>query len=44
MMAVNSAEHQAVLPKTVKDRDQLQDGILQSKLSKTSWNVIRLGR
>ena len=44
MKAVNSAEHQAVLPKTVTDRDQLQDGILQSKLSKTSWNVIRLGR
>ena len=44
MKAVNSAERQAVLPKTVTDRDQLQDGILQSKLSKTSWNVIRLGR
>ena len=44
MKAVNSVEHQVVLPKTVADRDQLQDGILQSKLSKTSWNVIRLGR
>ena len=44
MKAVNSAESQTVLPKTVGDRDQLQDGLLQSKLGKASWNVIRLGR
>ena len=44
MKAVNSAESQTVLPKTVGDRDQLQDGLLQSKLGKASWNVIRLGK
>ena len=44
MFAVNSAEKQAVLPKSVTDRDQLENGILTSKLSKASWNVIRLGK
>ena len=44
MFAVNSAEKQAVLPKSVTDRDQLESGILTSKLSKASWNVIRLGK
>ena len=44
MLAVNTAEHQAVLPKAVTDRDQLVDGILTSRLGKASWNVIRLGK
>ena len=44
MLAVNSAEKQTVLPKTVHDRDELKDGILTSRLGKASWNVIRLGK
>ena len=44
MLAVNTAGHQAVLPKAVTDRDQLVDGILTSRLGKASWNVIRLGK
>ena len=44
MMAVNSADKQTVLPKTVNDRDELKDGILTSRLGKASWNVIRLGK
>ena len=44
MLAVNTAEHQAVLPKAVTDRDELVDGILTSRLGKASWNVIRLGK
>ena len=44
MKAVNSAERQTVLPKNVSDRDELQDGILTSRLGKASWNVIRLGK
>ena len=41
---MNSAGRQTVLPKTVTDRDELKDGLLQSRLGKTSWNVIRLGK
>ena len=44
MKAVNSAGRQTVLPKTVTDRDELKDGLLQSRLGKASWNVIRLGK
>ena len=44
MLAVNTAGHQAVLPKAVTDRDELVDGILTSRLGKASWNVIRLGK
>lgn len=44
MKAVNTAECQNVLPKSVADRDQLDDGVLTSLLAKASWNVIRLGK
>ena len=44
MKAVNTAESQNVLPKSVADRDQLDDGVLTSRLAKASWNVIRLGK
>ena len=44
MKAVNTAESQNVLPKSVADRDQLDDGVLTSLLAKASWNVIRLGK
>ena len=40
--AVNSAENQAVTPKTVTDRDQQDNGLLKSRLAPASWNVIRL--
>lgn len=39
---VNSCAAQAVCPITVGDRDVLDNGMLQSKLTKSSWNVIRL--
>ena len=40
--AVNSAAGEAVAPSTVEDRDQMEDGLLRSRLSPASWNVIRL--
>ena len=40
--AVNSAGGEAVAPKSVPDRDELADGLLKSRLSPASWNVIRL--
>ena len=42
MGAVNTAEKEAVRPVSVTGRDQLVDGILQSRLAPASWNVIRL--
>ncbi|MBM7570686.1 alpha-N-arabinofuranosidase [Aquibacillus albus] len=41
LKAVNTAESQAVAPHT-KSESTLQDGILEARLPKTSWNVIRL--
>ncbi len=40
--AVNSAAQQTVAPKTVAGRDDLEDGLLKSRLAPASWNVIRL--
>lgn len=40
--AVNSAAGEAVAPSTVEDRDQMEDGLLRSRLGPASWNVIRL--
>ena len=42
MTAVNSAQTQAVLPKSVTGWDGLESGFLSSRLPKASWNVIRL--
>lgn len=42
MKQANSAIATPVAPKTVTDRFQLDDGILNVKLTKASWNVIRL--
>lgn len=42
--AANSAASQTVLPKTVTGQDVLEGGMLQSRLPKASWNVIRLGK
>jgi len=43
MKIVNSYKSEAVTPKSV-DRSQLNDGMIASVLSKTSWNVIRLSK
>lgn len=43
LLAVNSAVAQAVVPK-ISQQHELNDGILTAKLSKASWNVIRLGK
>ena len=40
--AVNSATHEDVAPKNVPERDELAGGLLKSRLSPASWNVIRL--
>lgn len=40
--AVNSAAGETVAPCSVTGRDQLEDGMLRSRLSPASWNVIRL--
>lgn len=42
--AVNSAEAQSVAPRAVSGQDELEAGVLKSRLSPASWNVIRLGR
>ena len=44
MKAVNTAASQKVAPKAASGRDELKDGVLQSRLGKASWNVIRLGK
>ena len=41
MKATNSSKKQAIEPKTV-NYSSFNDGILNSKLTRTSWNVIRL--
>ena len=41
MKAANSAKNQAIEPKAV-NYSNFNDGILNSKLTRTSWNVIRL--
>ena len=40
--AVNSAAGETVAPHTVTDRDELDSGMLKSRLAPASWNVIRL--
>lgn len=40
--AVNSAAAETVAPHTVTDRDELDGGLLKSRLAPASWNVIRL--
>ncbi len=40
--AVNSAAGETVAPHTVTGRDELDGGLLSSRLSPASWNVIRL--
>ncbi len=40
--AVNSSRAQTVAPKSVLARDALESGILTSRLTPASWNVIRL--
>lgn len=42
MNAVNTAGKEAVSPHAATGRDELRDGILQSRLAPASWNVIRL--
>ena len=41
MKAVNTSSAQNVCPVSVSDRTVKDGGIFKSKLSKTSWNVIR---
>ena len=41
MKATNSSKNQAIEPKAV-NYSNFNDGILNSKLTRTSWNVIRL--
>ena len=41
MKAVNTAETQAVTPKTVCDRTERDGDLYRAKLTKTSWNVLR---
>ncbi|MDC3416875.1 alpha-N-arabinofuranosidase [Aquibacillus salsiterrae] len=41
LKAVNTVDHQAVAPHT-NSESKLGDGILEARLPKTSWNVIRL--
>ncbi len=40
MAAVNTAEKESVCPHAVADRDELEGGILKSKLMPASWNVM----
>lgn len=42
MKQANSAVAAPVAPKTVTDRNEMDDGMLHVKLYKASWNVIRL--
>ena len=44
MKAVNTAISQAVTPKTVTDRTEKSGDIFRTKLTKTSWNVLRFGK
>ena len=44
MKAVNTAEQQAVAPKTVADRTAYEGETLRAKLAKTSWNVLRFAK
>lgn len=44
MKAVNTAEQQAVAPKTVADRSAYEGETLRAKLAKTSWNVLRFAK
>jgi alpha-N-arabinofuranosidase len=44
MKAVNTAEQQAVVPKTVADRTAYEGETLRAKLAKTSWNVLRFAK
>jgi alpha-N-arabinofuranosidase len=41
MKAVNTADTQAVTPKTVSDRTELDGDLYRANLTKTSWNVLR---
>ena len=41
MKAVNTALNQVVTPKTVTDRTEKTGDIFRTKLTKTSWNVLR---
>ena len=43
-LAVNSAAASPVVPKTVSDRCEMNDGNLNVRLAPASWNVIRLGQ
>lgn len=42
LKAVNASGAQTISPKTVTDRGEQDGGILKSRLSPASWNVIRL--
>ena len=42
MKLVNSAKGETVVPR-VKEQYTLEDGVFETVLKKSSWNVIRLG-